>query len=74
MIDLHCHVLPGIDDGPARSEESLALAHAAGAAGVDTLVATSHVSWSYRNDADTIGSLTADLNARLLPAPRAAPR
>jgi protein-tyrosine phosphatase len=65
VIDLHCHVLPGIDDGPARSEESLALAHAAGAAGVDTLVATSHVSWSYRNDADTLGSLTADLNARL---------
>jgi protein-tyrosine phosphatase len=65
VIDLHCHVLPGIDDGPERSEESLALARASGAAGVDTLVATSHVSWHYRNDAATLASLTADLNARL---------
>jgi protein-tyrosine phosphatase len=69
VIDLHCHVLPGIDDGPGSAEESLALALAAGTAGVDTLVATSHVSWRYRNDAATIGSLTADVNAQLSGSP-----
>ena len=25
MIDLHCHLLPGIDDGPATCSESLRL-------------------------------------------------
>ena len=25
MIDIHCHVLPGMDDGPASMDESLAM-------------------------------------------------
>jgi len=57
MIDLHSHVLPGIDDGPETIEDSVALARAAVAAGTRTLVATPHVSWSYPNDADTIAEL-----------------
>jgi protein-tyrosine phosphatase len=65
MIDLHCHVLPGIDDGPETIEGSLQLARAAVAAGTCVLVATPHVSWSYPNDADTIVSLVDELNARL---------
>jgi protein-tyrosine phosphatase len=65
VIDLHCHVLPGIDDGPPTIEESLALARAAAAAGTRTIVATPHVSWSYRNDSQTIGRLVAELNTRL---------
>jgi protein-tyrosine phosphatase len=47
VIDLHCHVLPGIDDGPASLEDSLALCRAAAAAGTSTLVATPHVSWDW---------------------------
>ncbi len=65
MIDLHCHVLPGIDDGPATIEGSLALARAAAAGGTQVLVATPHVSWRYRNDAQTIARLVEELNARL---------
>ena len=42
MIDLHCHVLPGIDDGPADDEGSLALARAAAVLGTRILVATPH--------------------------------
>ena len=57
MIDLHCHVLPGIDDGPATIEDSLALARAAAAAGIRTIVATPHVSRRYPNDAATIAEL-----------------
>ncbi|MGA3363301.1 MAG: CpsB/CapC family capsule biosynthesis tyrosine phosphatase, partial [Solirubrobacteraceae bacterium] len=49
MIDLHCHVLPGIDDGPATWEESLLLARTAAGAGTRTIVATPHVSWEYSN-------------------------
>ena len=65
MIDLHSHVLSGIDDGPDSIEGSLALARAAAAAGTSTLVATPHVSWRYPNDSDTIARLVAELNARL---------
>jgi protein-tyrosine phosphatase len=65
VIDLHCHVLPGIDDGPPSIDGSLALARAASAAGIETLVATPHVSARYRNDATTIARLVEDLNAQL---------
>jgi len=42
-VDLHCHLLPGVDDGPATLEESVAYARAAAAAGTGTIVATPHV-------------------------------
>jgi len=65
VIDLHCHVLPGIDDGPATVEDSLELARLAAAGGTTVLVATPHVSWRYRNDAATIAERVAELNERL---------
>ncbi len=65
MIDLHCHVLPGIDDGPKTIEGSLAIARAAAAVGIDTLVATPHVGASYDNDARTIAGLVAEVSERL---------
>jgi protein-tyrosine phosphatase len=43
MIDLHCHFLPGIDDGPETLEQALDLARAAVADGVTHSVLTSHV-------------------------------
>jgi len=42
-VDLHCHLLPGVDDGPATLDESVAYAAAAAAAGTTTIVATPHV-------------------------------
>jgi protein-tyrosine phosphatase len=65
VIDLHCHVLAGIDDGPSTTEDSLTLARAAAAAGTRTIVATPHVSWRYPNDHETIARLVDDLNGRL---------
>ena len=43
MIDLHCHYLPGIDDGAQTVEEALTLARAAVRAGIHTSVLTPHV-------------------------------
>jgi len=43
VIDLHCHVLPGLDDGPPRMQDALALARVAVASGTTTLVATPHI-------------------------------
>jgi protein-tyrosine phosphatase len=65
MIDLHCHVLPGIDDGPETMEESVALARTAASLGTRVIVATPHVSRRYPNDVETILRLTDELNARL---------
>lgn len=42
LIDLHAHVLPGLDDGPATLEEALALLRAIAAQGVRVVVATPH--------------------------------
>jgi protein-tyrosine phosphatase len=42
-VDLHFHLLPGIDDGPADLPASLELARAARAAGTGEIVATPHV-------------------------------
>jgi protein-tyrosine phosphatase len=68
VIDLHCHVLPGIDDGPRTAEGSLQLARAAAAAGIERIVATPHVNARARNEAATIGALVTDLNQQLVQA------
>ena len=61
MIDLHCHILPGVDDGPATLEESCALARAAQLGGTRKIAATPHVDHHYGLDADTIHAATEDL-------------
>jgi len=65
VIDLHCHLLPGIDDGPKTIEDSVALARAAEQAGTRTIVATPHVNWRYPNTAELIAEAVARLNERL---------
>ena len=42
MIDLHCHILPNVDDGPGSLEESLGMAAHAVEDGIHTVVATPH--------------------------------
>jgi protein-tyrosine phosphatase len=53
--------LPGVDDGPASLDDSLALLRAAHAAGTKTLVATPHVSPSYPTEPDTIEARVEEL-------------
>ena len=43
MIDIHCHLLPGIDDGPPTVEAALALAQALVEDGITHVVVTPHV-------------------------------
>lgn len=42
MIDLHCHLLPGIDDGARDMTEALALLQQASAQGIERIVLTPH--------------------------------
>ncbi len=67
MIDLHSHILPGVDDGPADWEGSLAMLRMAEAGGTTTIVATPH-SHDYWREAQLpeilIPKLVADANQR----------
>lgn len=42
MIDIHCHILPGLDDGPKTLEESVGMCRIAAGDGIRTIVATPH--------------------------------
>ncbi len=42
FVDVHCHLLPGLDDGAANWDDALAMAEMAAADGVGTIVATPH--------------------------------
>lgn len=42
MIDLHCHILPGVDDGPTTLQESLRLARFCVEDGITVITATPH--------------------------------
>jgi protein-tyrosine phosphatase len=42
MLDLHCHILPGVDDGPETLEEALALARFCVQDGITHITATPH--------------------------------
>ncbi len=68
VIDLHCHLLPGIDDGPADLGGSLAMAQAHVKAGVEVVAATPHVAWDMPNEATAIELRLADVRAALAAA------
>ena len=42
MLDLHCHILPGVDDGAASLDEALAMARFCVRDGITHVVATPH--------------------------------
>ncbi|MGH2461263.1 MAG: tyrosine-protein phosphatase [Chloroflexota bacterium] len=51
MVDLHNHILPGVDDGAPTLDAALAMARVAQADGITTVVATPHRNpWAYHDD------------------------
>ena len=66
-VDVHCHCLPGLDDGPATLDEALALCRALVDDGVTTALATPHQLGCYDGlvDPATIRQAVDDLNANL---------
>lgn len=66
MIDLHSHILPGIDDGAKTLEVSLEMARLAVADGIHTMACTPHIyPGMYMNDGPGIHQHIADLQAAL---------
>ena len=68
MIDLHSHILPGVDDGPSTMAGSLDLARAAVAAGTRTILATPHISHDHGVAPERIAAGLEDLRAALAEA------
>ncbi len=64
MVDLHCHILPGLDDGPATMEEAEAMAESAIADGVTHVVATPHSNSKYFFDFARVRHLRDELQAK----------
>ena len=64
--DLHFHVLPGVDDGPADMAASLALAADAAADGTTLAVATPHIRLGYVTDVTELPDRVAELQLELL--------
>lgn len=66
MIDLHCHYLPGIDDGSQSMAESLDLARASVADGITHAVMTPHVHLGrYENTRTTVAQAVSEFRAAL---------
>ena len=65
MVDLHCHILPGLDDGPDRIEESLEMAETAISDGITHVVATPHACDGYWFDFPTVRRLRDELQGRI---------
>lgn len=64
MIDLHSHILPGIDDGAKTLDESLAMARIAVRDGIHTMACTPHIyPGMYMNDGPGITHACARLQA-----------
>jgi protein-tyrosine phosphatase len=65
MVDVHCHILPGLDDGPDDMELSLEMAESAIADGITHVVATPHSSNEYFFDYPRVREVREQLQSRI---------
>lgn len=67
MIDTHCHLVPGVDDGPADQREAVELARALAADGVTGVVCTPHYArmfpFRWESAVERLASLSSALEA-----------
>lgn len=66
FVDIHCHLLPGLDDGPSVLDEALDMAEMAVADGIGTIIATPHQLGNFAKNAGTTIRLAADKFQQLL--------
>jgi protein-tyrosine phosphatase len=61
MIDIHCHILPNMDDGPQDVDESIGMARIASSDGIEKIIATPHIT-DNRFSSDDITGRVDQLN------------
>jgi protein-tyrosine phosphatase len=70
VIDLHSHILPGVDDGAATYDDALGMAEAAAADGIRVIAATPHVrAADYPTSPEQMERLVDSLRRKLREAP-----
>ena len=67
MIDLHCHILPGLDDGARDLDDSLAMASQAERDGIAAVCATPHIRHDHNVRIEEIVARVDSLQAHLTP-------
>jgi protein-tyrosine phosphatase len=66
FVDIHCHLLPGIDDGAKSWDDAVAMARLAADDGTTTIIATPHQLGNFsRNRGDEIRNLAGEMQRRL---------
>ncbi|QOS77399.1 hypothetical protein JNUCC31_21750 [Paenibacillus sp. JNUCC31] len=66
MVEMHCHILSGLDDGPVHMEQSIAMAEKAAASGITSIIATPHhLNGQYNNQPNVVNQAVDLLRAEL---------
>jgi protein-tyrosine phosphatase len=65
VIDLHCHILPGLDDGARDLGDSVAMARQAAADGIEAVCATPHIRHDHDVRIEEVAGRVETLNAHL---------
>jgi protein-tyrosine phosphatase len=73
VVDIHSHILPGLDDGPKTLEDAVAMVKIAAESGTTDIVATPHANARFTFDLERIDCKIAELQAAAGPAPRIHP-
>ncbi len=73
MVDIHCHVLPDLDDGAKTLEISLEMCKMAAGDGIEAIVCTAHANDRYPFDPDRVQRKIEEVSARTGGLPRLYP-
>ena len=65
MIDIHCHILPGLDDGSKSWDMTLKMCHLAIQDGITHIVATPHANDAYAYSRDQVRNLVSQLDNKI---------
>lgn len=66
MVEMHCHILFGLDDGPVQMEQSVAMAEKAVASGITSIIATPHhLNGHYNNEPKVVNQAVHMFRAEL---------
>jgi protein-tyrosine phosphatase len=69
VVDIHCHILPEVDDGPKSWEVAEAMCRMAASDGIEHMVATPHSNDRYFYDREYLSTLLLELQRRIGPKP-----
>jgi protein-tyrosine phosphatase len=69
MIDIHCHILPNVDDGPKSWDISQEMCRMAAEDGIEHIVATPHANERYKYDRQQLASDLEHLTSLVGPTP-----